>query len=224
MAAITTTDSGISTAEPSSRERLLTAAREAFGRSGYRGTTTKEIAEVAGLAEKTLFRHFPTKVKLFEEAVVAPLSTFISDYLRTWTDRPRNSRPTEVSVREFYAEALDMLDEHGPLLTALVSARAFGSTDAAFEDEMTQSLGEMLSGLDLIGDMVQASGRSLHPRITPRLMFAMVTATSLFDGWLFGTGDQPDRESVLDELTALTVYGLNGPGEPPTGDPAAIPR
>ena len=203
---------GAETPAQASRRRLLMAARVCFGRSGYRGTTTKEIAEVAGLAEKTLFRHFPTKTQLFEAAVVTPLSTFISDYFRTWAARPRSVRPTEVSVREFYAEALDVLDEHGPLLTALVAARAFGSTDAAFEAELTTSLGEMLEGLDVIGAMVQASGRSLHPRITPRLMFAMVAAVSLFDGWLFGTGEQPSREAVLDELTALTVTGLTGPG------------
>lgn len=202
---------GGETAAQASRRRLLMAARVCFGRSGYRGTTTKEIAEVAGLAEKTLFRHFPTKVELFEAAVVTPLSTFISEYFQTWADRPRNARPTEVSVREFYAEALDVLDEHGPLLTALVAAKAFGSTDAAFEAQLTTSLGEMLEGLDVIGAKVQASGRSLHPHITPRLMFAMVAAVSFFDGWLFGTGDQPSREAVLDELTALTVTGLTGP-------------
>lgn len=203
---------GGETAAQASRRRLLTAARVCFGRSGYRGTTTKEIAEVAGLAEKTLFRHFPTKIGLFEAAVVTPLSTFISEYFQAWADRPRNARPTEVSVREFYAEALDVLDEHGPLLTALVAAKAFGSTDAAFEAQLTTSLGEMLEGLDVIGAKVQASGRNLHPHITPRLMFAMVAATSLFDGWLFGTGEQPSREAVLDQLTALTVTGLTGPG------------
>lgn len=192
----------------------MAAARECFGRSGYRGTTTKEIAEVAGVAEKTLFRHFPTKTVLFEAAVVTPLSSFIADYLRAWSDRPRNARPTEVSVREFYAEALDVLDEHGPLLTALVAARAFGSTDPAFEEELTGSLGGMLEQLDVIGTMVQSSGRHLHPRITPRLMFAMVAATSLFDGWLFGTDEQPSRQEVLDELTALTVTGLDGPSTP----------
>ena len=199
------------TTAQASRRRLLDAARDCFGRSGYRGTTTKEIAEVAGVAEKTLFRHFPTKAALFEASVVTPVATFISDYLRSWAERPRNARPAELSVREFYAEALGVLDEHGPLLTALVAARAFGSIDAAFEAELTTALGEMLNDLDVIGGMVQASGRSLRPRITPRLMFAMVAGVSLFDGWLFGTGEPPSREAVLDELTAFTVTGLTGP-------------
>jgi len=199
------------TAAEASRRRLLEAARTCFGRSGFRGTTTKEIADVAGLAEKTLFRHFPTKTSLFQAAVVAPFASFISDYLAEWASRPRGARPTEVSVREFYEEAMTVLDQYGPLLTALVAAQAFESEDAGVGTTVTTSLGEMLEDLDVIGEVVRASGRTLHPHITPRLMFGMVIATSLFGDWLFGADGSPDREQLLDEMTTLTVTGLGEP-------------
>jgi AcrR family transcriptional regulator len=51
------------------RERILTAAREVMGRKGKRGATTREIADVAGVNEATLFRHFGTKEALILECV-----------------------------------------------------------------------------------------------------------------------------------------------------------
>src|SRR5579872_3360865 len=50
----------------STRERILRAAREIFERNGTRGTTTREVAERAGVNEATLFRHFGNKVSLLE--------------------------------------------------------------------------------------------------------------------------------------------------------------
>lgn len=49
------------------RLRILTAARELFAMRGSRGTTTREVAERAGVNEATLFRHFGTKTQLLSE-------------------------------------------------------------------------------------------------------------------------------------------------------------
>jgi len=48
------------------RERILRAARAVFERNGTRGTTTREVAERAGVNEATLFRHFGNKTALLE--------------------------------------------------------------------------------------------------------------------------------------------------------------
>jgi AcrR family transcriptional regulator len=50
----------------STRERILRATREVFERNGTRGTTTREVAERAGVNEATLFRHFGNKIALLE--------------------------------------------------------------------------------------------------------------------------------------------------------------
>ncbi len=57
-------DPGRSASPEETRERILVAAREVIGRKGKRGATTREIADVAGVNEATLFRHFGTKEAL----------------------------------------------------------------------------------------------------------------------------------------------------------------
>lgn len=50
------------------RERLLEAARELFTTTGYHPTTTPILARRAGVAEGTIYRHFPSKRALLNAA------------------------------------------------------------------------------------------------------------------------------------------------------------
>ena len=48
------------------RSRILAATRELLAKKGRRGTTTREIADLAGVNEATLFRHFGNKDTLVD--------------------------------------------------------------------------------------------------------------------------------------------------------------
>jgi AcrR family transcriptional regulator len=50
------------------REKLLSAAARIYAEAGYRGATTRRIAQGAGVNEITLFRHFGSKDALLLEA------------------------------------------------------------------------------------------------------------------------------------------------------------
>jgi AcrR family transcriptional regulator len=47
------------------RHLILAVAVRLFSERGFRGTTTKEIAQAAGVSEAMLFRHFATKQELY---------------------------------------------------------------------------------------------------------------------------------------------------------------
>ena len=49
--------------------RIIHAALEEFRRSGFKGSSTRVIAERAGVNEVTLFRHFGSKLDLLRKAV-----------------------------------------------------------------------------------------------------------------------------------------------------------
>src|ERR1700727_2793948 len=49
------------------RKAIVMAAVPLFARTGFAGTTTRELAAAAGVSEALLFRHFPSKQSLYRE-------------------------------------------------------------------------------------------------------------------------------------------------------------
>src|SRR5271156_3785025 len=60
------------------REKVLSAAREAFAESGY-GVPLDEIAARAGVGPGTVYRHFPAKEALFEAVATARVEDLLRD-------------------------------------------------------------------------------------------------------------------------------------------------
>jgi AcrR family transcriptional regulator len=75
------------------RQRLIDAAIRVCSERGLHAATTREIAEVAGVNEVTLFRHFGSKEKLIAalfERVLATLSESLNDTETDEQDLERN--------------------------------------------------------------------------------------------------------------------------------------
>jgi AcrR family transcriptional regulator len=78
---------------PDRREQILDVAMELFARLGFRGTTTRRIAEEARVNEAIIFRHFPSKEDLYWAIIdrrcrTAGRSRMVRDHLREGgTDR-----------------------------------------------------------------------------------------------------------------------------------------
>src|SRR5918912_447662 len=51
------------------RLQIAQVALRLFSERGFRGTTTKEIAQAAGVSEAIIFRHFATKEELYRAII-----------------------------------------------------------------------------------------------------------------------------------------------------------
>ena len=67
--------------ENQTRTRILQAAQRLFAAKGFEGTTTRDLAQTAGVAEGTLFRHFANKKAILVEVATSGWVDILTDLL-----------------------------------------------------------------------------------------------------------------------------------------------
>jgi AcrR family transcriptional regulator len=67
--------------ETQTRTRILQAAQRLFAAKGFEGTTTRDLAQTAGVAEGTLFRHFANKKAILVEVATSGWVDILTDLL-----------------------------------------------------------------------------------------------------------------------------------------------
>lgn len=94
--------------EPGARDRLRAAAMDLYVSRGFEGTTAADIAEAAGLTERTFFRHFTDK----REVIFAGQEVLEQSLLAGVTAAPADAAPFEVVAAALSEAAEFFVDDH----------------------------------------------------------------------------------------------------------------
>jgi len=106
--------------QPDSRSRLEQAAMDLYSERGYEVTTVAQIAERAGLTERTFFRHFGDKREVLFSGAAA-----LQDLLVTAVaDAPISATPLEAvtAALEAVGPMFDQRREFAPKRQAIIMA------------------------------------------------------------------------------------------------------
>ena len=189
------------------RRLLLDAARELFARQDYRSTTTREIAEAAGVTEALLFRQFGSKAALFRETTVVPFTSFVDDFARTWRAVVPEETDEYELASQFVGQLYDVFVEHQGLVLTLLASEALS------EEEMAEAgIADIRRALAALG-RISAEGmairgtRSNHPDLAAYSTVAMIAGMAALRSTYFGT-KRPSREAIVEELTQAVLYGF----------------
>lgn len=91
------------------RQQLLQVAMRLFSEKGFSGTTTKEIAQSAGVSEATVFKHFSNKDELY--SAILDQKACDRDF-----SNPFEKIADHIAAKDdfgvFYTMALNALDKH----------------------------------------------------------------------------------------------------------------
>lgn len=199
------------------QRHLLDSAQELFAERGYRGTTTKDIAQRAGVSENLIFRYFRSKPDLMVAAVVTPLLEVLQRFSEDWQRNDTfRARPYQEIVHRFVAEVVDLIDSHRSLARAILNmlverppefdTRAVSARFTALLQDMSPELAEFLGRRELT---------SAEPGLVLRMgIIAAITNVVLLPESYGAEQKRPPKAVMVDELTNFIVYGLQAPPAP----------
>ncbi|MGO9465520.1 MAG: TetR/AcrR family transcriptional regulator [Isosphaeraceae bacterium] len=179
------------------RQRILEAARQLFATGGFDATTTRDIADAAGIATGTLFNYFATK-----EAILASLAALAI----AGVDRDFEENAGECLLEELFAfvaaglRKLKPLRKHLPVLLET----ALGPLAAAPGEE-GQSL--RLSHLETVARLSRKRGAPELSPVALQLYWTLYTGVLMF--WAQDRSPrQEDTLALLDQSLAMFVGWL----------------
>jgi AcrR family transcriptional regulator len=175
------------------RQTLIVAAHEVFGRRGFANATTREIAQLAGVAEGTIYRHFPDKEALFHAVFVESVSGPL-ELLRRFPQRAGTA-----TVRDNLAALLDLLgsmqESTAPLMASLAADQVLAESFAAHvRDEGLEEF-DPATPMTVTAAYVAAEqqfGR-IRRDVEPADAAALITAVPFAQGMARTLGVGPER-------------------------------
>jgi AcrR family transcriptional regulator len=189
------------------RMLLLDAARDLFACQDYRSTTTREIAQAAGVTEHLLFRHFGSKAALFREALVLPFVSFVDEFGRTWQSVVPEETDEQELTRHFVSQLYDVFVEHQGLLLTLMAAENLSD-----EEKADAGIAEIRRAVTVLGQIsiegMQLRGlRSDHPDLPAHSTVSMIAGMAALRSTYFGD-KPPPREVIVEELVQALLHGF----------------
>lgn len=183
------------------RDALCNAALNLFAEQGIEATATREIAERAGVAEGTLYRHFDSKEELvqclFENSAIR-----FHDVLQRSID---DDQPPRSRLRDLVRGVFAFAEAHPTSFTYLLSVHHTGILDERENPPppMRLFVDTLTAGIE------QGTFRSISPVLTTGWIVAMAQRAVVF---LSSPLMTTSRDSVIQETVAAALRLVDADG------------
>ena len=189
------------------RRLLLESGRELFSRQGFSATSTREIADHAGVSETLMFRYFGSKAGLFREALVEPFVEYVETLNANWESGDLDELSDEGFACKLIGDLFDLFRKHRGLVVMLWAADGESPKDLAgtgiFEIEREF---KVLAKLGEVETVRRQSNPLYRHDLGTRSMLAMVAGMAVFGKAFYGKRP-PSRNAIVEELTQSVLYG-----------------
>ena len=183
---------------------ILQAAVSVFGQKGFNGATTKEIAQVAGIAEGTIFRHFPSKPDILYGVVDSFIPLIGVDTLKKTIAECQDLDPEE-ALQHIIRNRFETIHESKDLIRIILTEIQYDvKLREIYIERVYKPIRQLIS--DFFAERVKTGHfRDINPGFPTILIFSVI---------LFAIGNQllldNEPESNFLQTDALTDILLNG--------------
>lgn len=194
-------------AAPDRKKRIIDAAMKLFSEQGFDGTSTRQIAEAAGINEALIFRHFKTKEELYWSVLEDRIERRGRNRrIREMLDSGGEMRQVLVSI----AEAMLDRTADDSAVTRLLFYSALRNpelSDRFFQTYAHQQF-ELLADF-LEQGICEGTLRAVDPMVAARSFMGMIIYHYLVHE-LFGGGKLKSLETreLAEEVTDLFLGGI----------------
>lgn len=198
------------------QKKLLDAAIQAFSENGYKGTSTREIADRAGVHHPLITYHFRNKDQLWRAAVGGIFREFNISLFKAMADIPDSDAKAkaETFVRTYVHYAYRQPALHKIILQE--SSRQTGRLDWLVEHHLKPLFDQVVTYLRKLQHL------GVCPAGDPALLFNMIRVSA---GGLLAlsleirgtSGINFDEQGKLDELADMIIRAFFA-GDPKTPD------
>jgi AcrR family transcriptional regulator len=188
------------------RQAVLGRARELFSARGYDATTVREIAQSARVSEAVVYRYFPSKIDLFEEALTQPYWRFIDSFLDKWSNLDHQLGTDEMVIR-FVRELYDVVTDNRDALLTLIATNRFSGREMMTAGALSSGIRTLAAYTANEADQRGFGKVDLEVAIASTI--AMVSSMALLDDLLFTPGSgHPSHARLVDGMSNYASAGV----------------
>lgn len=198
-----------SQAEGETRSRILQAAQRLFARKGYDGTTTHELAEAAGVAEGTLFRHFENKKAILVEVVTQGWVEILTDLLTELSEMGSYKAIAQVMRKRM----LNLHQNADLLRVCFMEAQFHPDLRDRIQTEVIDKMSDVSEAFFQTA-MDRGIYRKMDPRIISRVFLGMFTVAGFSrDTILPGDASPQAMQQMAEGIADIFLNGVLAKGD-----------
>ncbi|MGV2828987.1 TetR/AcrR family transcriptional regulator [Myxosarcina sp. GI1(2024)] len=189
--------------EADTRTRILQAALALFARQGYEGTTTKDLAHRAGVAEGTLFRHFPNKKAILIEVSTSGWIEILTDLLTELSEMGSYKAISQVMRRRMF----HMRKNSDLLRVCFIEAQYHPDLKERIQAEV---IAKMTDVAEAFFETAMSKGiyRQLNPKIVAQVFLGIFAIAGFSDQTIIDPNASP--QALQEMAEGISDIFLNG--------------